>query len=434
MQHETQEAASRTLNVLYISSRINAPDGSSVHGRAFHRNVAKLGHEIRTFPAIEPIRYIQDKSAGDQRSRLEKLRQAGLSSVIKSRVRKLGRFASDLVDLYDGLADTVRYFLGVREILKDFSPDVMVCRATVFNFAPQLIRRIYRLPCVSEVNSIKYLEISVASRNGAAARLTRWAEQFAINHSDRVFVVSQPIKDFVDGFYPPEHCSVIPNGVETDDFDPARFDKNALKEQLGIKDRIVLGYVGSYKAWHGIPTSVELIQQLYRKNPRYMLLLIGNGEQYGEIKSSIASKGLQDMVKQIDYVPHEDVPRYTAVFDYAVMTYPDFEGFYFSPLKMYEYMSMGTPVVSTNTGQIGTIIRSGETGELVYPPTVDNFAEAIESLQNSADKYQAVSTAARTEVLRHHSWLGNASQVISVCEELLEKAGGSAGHVEDLKT
>lgn len=422
----------KIMKILYISSRINAPDGSSVHGRAFFRNVAKLGHEIRTYPEIQPIHYIQDKSGEIERSRLVKLREAGLSTVIKSRIRKAGSFMSDAVDLYDGFAETVRYFAGVRTILKHFSPDVLVYRSTLFNFAPQLIRKIYHLPCVAEVNSIKYLEIGVASRTGATARLTRWAEQFAINHSDRVFVVSQPIKDFVDRFYPPEYCSVIPNGVETDDFDPAKFSKDEIKQDLGLSDRIVLGYVGSYKSWHGIPTSIELIEHLYKSNPRYTLLLIGNGEQYSAIKSVIHSRGLQDMVRQIDYVPHDEVPKFTAVFDYAVMTYPDFEGFYFSPLKMYEYMSMGTPVVSTDTGQIGSIIRSGETGVLVYPPTVENFANAIESLQNSGDRYKAVSSASRAEVLRHHSWLGNASQVMTVCENLLKSSVGVSEQITDL--
>lgn len=408
------------MKVLYISSRINAPDGSSVHGRAFVRSVKKLGHEIETFPEIQPIRYIQDKQEKDERGLWQKFRDAGVTTIVKSRVRRLGRVASDIVDVVDGLAETVRYFLGVRTILKSYKPDVLVYRSTLFNYAPHIIRKVYGLPCVAEVNSIKYLEISVASRSGMAAKLTRAAEQFAINHSDRVFVVSQPIKDFVDGFYPSSYCSVIPNGVETDDFNPELFDRETLKSDLGLGGRIVLGYVGSYKEWHGIPASLDLIEKLYADNPAYALLLIGNGEQYHSIKSMIAERNLQKVVKQIDYVPHDQVPRYTSVFDYAVMTYPDFDGFYFSPLKMYEYMSMGTPVVSTNTGQIGSIIKNGETGLLVYPPSTENFYEAIIHLQASPDYYKRISSASRREVLEHHSWFGNASQVMSVCKDLLD--------------
>ncbi len=409
------------MKVLYISSRINAPDGSSVHGRAFVRNVKKLGHEIETFPQIKSIGYIQDKSGDDRRSITEKIQQAGVGKIIKSRIRRLGRLASDGVDLYDGLAETVRYFFGVRKILKSFTPDVLVYRTTLYNFAPQILRRRYVLPCVAEVNSIKYLEISIASRSGVAARLTRRAERFAIARSDRVFVVSRPIKQFVDEFYPPEFCSIIPNGVETDEFNPALFDKQSVKNELGLSGRTVLGYVGSYKAWHGLPISIELIKLLCSSDPNYVLLLIGNGDQYAHIKSLIDSESLHDKVKQIDYVPHEEVPKYTAVFDYAVMTYPDFEGFYFSPLKMYEYMSMGIPVVSTDTGQIASIIRSDETGKLVYPPTADNFSLAIESLQQSPEHYQKISAASRNEVLRYHSWLGNAKKVMAVCEQLLGK-------------
>ena len=411
------------MKILYISSRINAPDGSSVHGRAFLRNVQKLGHEIQTYPQVQAIDYIQDRADIQRKSITQKLRN--LFPAVKGRIRRLGRTASDLVDLWEGGEDSLRYFFGVRKILKTYTPDCIVYRSTLYNFGPHMVRRIYRLPCVAEVNSIKYLETSVASSSGSLAKLTRWAEQFAILRSDRVFVVSQPIKHFVDQFYNPNRCSVIPNGVETDDFNPDLFDREQIKSELNLSGKIVLGYVGSYKEWHGLPVSLETIARLHAADERYHLLLIGNGEQYQNIKGRIKSEQLEAMVTQIDYIPHDQVPRYTSVFDYAVMTYPDFEGFYFSPLKMYEYMAMGTLVVSTKTGQIGEMIDSGKTGELVYPPTVDNFCAAIQKLQADKPLRQQISSAARDEVLRHHSWLRNAQQVVAVCEELLEEQRAS---------
>lgn len=407
------------MKVFYISSRINAPDGSSVHGRAFVRNVQKLGHEIQTYPPVQPIRYIREKTGPDTRSRWQKFRDAGAATIIKSRVRKLGRFGSDIVNLWDGLEETVRYYFGARKILKQYPADVLVFRTTLYNFAPQLVRRFHRVPCVAEVNAIKYLEISVASRAGVAAKLTHRAEKYAITHSDRVFAVSQPIKDFVDGFYPAEHSFVVPNGVETDDFDPSRFDPDTLKRELNISGRTVLGYVGSYKEWHGLTVSLDVIERLRESNPEFLLLLIGNGEQYAFIKGEIARRGLSDYVKQIDYVAHDDVPRYLSVFDYALMTYPDFDGFYFSPLKMYEYMSMGIPVVSTNTGQIAAMLESGVTGELVYPPEPQQFCDAILGLHQDQSRYQRLSQASRDEVLAKHSWLENARQVMSISEALL---------------
>lgn len=434
MANDPENTASTERNVLYISSRINAPDGSSVHGRAFVRNVKKLGHDIRTFPEIAPIQYIQDSSGTiDTRSKWQRLIDAGLGTVIKGRVRQLGRIASDVVDVIEGVQETIQYFNGARKILKSFKPDVLIYRSTLYNFAPQIIRKLYGLPCVAEVNSIKYLEISVASRTGVSARLVKWAEQFAINHSDRVFVVSAPIKDFVDTFYPANHCSVIANGVETVDFDPGLFDRDALKAKVGLAGKTVLGYVGSYKEWHGITTSLDLIEKLNAKDPSYALLLVGNGEQYSVIKSLIASRQLEGMVKQIDYVAHDQVPECTAIFDYAVMTYPDFDGFYFSPLKMYEYMSMGTPVVSTNTGQIGSILKHEKTGILVYPPSVDNFQQAIEALQGNPAQYKAIATDSRHEVLESHSWLGNARSVMDVCEELIGSNNSNALQENNVK-
>lgn len=406
------------MRVLYISSRINAPDGSSVHGRAFVRNVKKLGFQIETYPQIRDIDYLQDSQTRDSNSILHKIRRLKPGPAIKSRIRRLGRLAGDTVDIVDGLLETMRYFLGARTVIKRFDPDVLVFRTTLFNFAPQLIKKVYAIPCVAEVNSIKYLEISVASNAGMLARFTRSSEQFAITRSDRVFVVSEAIKKFVDQFYPPHHCKVVPNGVETDEFDPACFDKSAIKQSLGLKGKVVLGYVGSYKTWHGLDISLDLIKLLTLDQGKYALLLIGNGETYSRIKSRIQAEGLGDCVKQIDYVPHTDVPKYTAAFDYAVMTYPDFEGFYFSPLKMYEYMSMGTPIVSTETGQIASIIRDQETGILVHPPTPEQFYQAIVKLEETQEQYRNISQNSRSEAVTHHSWLKNAEQVLGICAEL----------------
>lgn len=418
------------MRVLYISSRINAPDGSSVHGRAFVRNVQKLGIPIATYPDIREIDYVQDTKERAPRSLFQKLKELHFGRAIKSRVRRLGRFAGDAVDLLDGLFETVRYFLGARAVIKRFSPDVLVYRSTLFNFAPQLIRKIYGLPCVAEVNSIKFLEISVASRAGMLARLTRRAEEFAITRSDRVFVVSDAIKNFVDQFYPSEYCTVVPNGVETDDFDPELFDRESLKERLGLQNKVVLGYVGSYKAWHGLDITLDLIKELTNTDPRFALLLIGNGETYQHIKSRIQNENLGHSVTQIDYVPHVDVPEYTATFDYAVMTYPDFEGFYFSPLKMYEYMSMGTPVISTSTGQIASILDHDRTGVLVHPPTVQNFLEAVLYLHNSPDKYQSIAKVSRSETIEQHSWLKNAEQVMAICAQLSNGANKQANSIK----
>jgi glycosyltransferase involved in cell wall biosynthesis len=86
---------------------------------------------------------------------------------------------------------------------------------------------------------------------------------------------------------------------------------------------------------------------------------------------------------------------------------------------------MGTPVVSTDTGQISSIIESGETGILVYPPTVTAFSEAIETLQSSPENYRAMSALSRDKVLNQHSWLGNATHVMAVCDELLASVQSS---------
>jgi Glycosyltransferase len=189
--------------------------------------------------------------------------------------------------------------------------------------------------------------------------------------------VSKPLKQFIDTEANEVKTVVIPNGVDTVKFDPYRFDKQAIKRRLGLEEKKVLGYVGSYKPWHGIDMSLAIIELLSRLDERYHLVLIGEGPCYQQITDKIKEKVIGKYVTQFRYVPHPQIPEYIACFDYALMSYPDLRPFYFSPLKMFEYMAMSLVVAATDIGQIGEIIENGHTGLLIYPPTPDNFVEVI---------------------------------------------------------
>ena len=105
------------------------------------------------------------------------------------------------------------------------------------------------------------------------------------------------------------------------------------------------------------------------------------------------------------------------------MTYPEIDGFYFSPLKMFEYLAMGIPVVTTDIGQIGEVIRDGETGALVFPPTVENFVAAIGNVVRRSERIAAMKCACRRLATEQFSWTDNARAVIDLCRETVARRG-----------
>jgi len=208
--------------------------------------------------------------------------------------------------------------------------------------------------------------------------------------------------------------------VDTNKFDPEKYDKQLMKKKLGLREKTILGYVGSYKTWHGVDIAIRTIEMMAKTTKMsYHLLLIGNGEGFDRIKAQIEEKNLTSGVTQIDSVAHEEIPQYIACFDYALMSYPDMKSFHGSPLKMFEYMAMGIPVVATAVGQIKEILRHRETGILVYPPTPENYVKAILDADQDPERLRRIGTSARRLIVEKYSWLKNAEKIIEVCNGLL---------------
>jgi len=404
------------MKVLYISSRLNVPDGSSVHGRAFYTSVKKLNHEICTYPEIVAIQNDgnhETPSWSNIAFYNKKIKR------IFNKLKRINPIVAVCIDFLDGLLDSIRDYYHLKSIVQKFKPDVIVYRQYLYNYAAVWLSKKFAIPCVSEVNAIKTDELQLKANKSISTSIIQKSELYNLVRSDSVFCVSDAIKEILDSLIDSKNVSVIPNGVDADVFDRNKFSSEQIKEELNLQDKIILGYVGSYQTWHGLETMLSMIEGLAKVDSRYHLLLIGSGKEFVNIKQRVDREGLCTLVTQIDHVPHAEIPKYLSVFDVAVMTYPIIDGFYFSPLKMYEYMAMSLPVVSTDIGQIRSVIEDDKTGKLVIDPTPHEFVKAVLSVTNDRDQLVQMGKNARQEAVENHSWLTNASRVMDLCANLI---------------
>ena len=401
------------MKILYIAHRINMTDGYAVHCRAFVGHVQALGHAIVTYPEIRPIDYdAVNKKASGRKGLLDYIKKLRWRT-IKRYLHKANGYVSEGLSCFDGLLETFKTRERIGRLIDDHHIDVVIYRQNLFNFAPFMAAKKRNIPIVCEVNSMRSMEYKLIDPKAKATVLTRWAERKSAASADAVCVVSTAIKQKLDAYGTGVPVSVVVNGVDADEFNPERHPRAEAKKKLDLSDRLVLGYVGSYKNWHGLDVTVEVLDRLRQNDPRWHLLLIGNGSCFADIERTIRAKGLARAVTQIKAVPHQRVPEYMAAFDIALMTYPALPDFYFSPLKMFEYMAMGIPVVATKIGQIAEIV-SEDTGVLVDPPTAENFSAAIEQ---SAPHLERLGVNARRLMVDSYSWAANASHIMEVCEQ-----------------
>jgi glycosyltransferase involved in cell wall biosynthesis len=122
------------------------------------------------------------------------------------------------------------------------------------------------------------------------------------------------------------------------------------------------------------------------------------------LQADLEQKGLSTVTHLTGAVSPADIPALLRSMDVAVAPYPANLDFYFSPLKVVEYMAAGVPVVVSDIGQLSHLVSHGETGWLCPPGDEVALADALEQLWLSPDLRERLGQAGRQYILAHHTW------------------------------
>lgn len=225
-----------------------------------------------------------------------------------------------------------------------------------------------------------------------------------------LIAVSEGVAAYLRG-YPmvSEKVHVIPNGV-----DPGRFPEGLKPSRPGQPGTFTVGFVGTLKPWHGLPGLVAAFETLHRRVPEARLLIVGDGPERENVREDLASRGLAGAAEFTGAVSPEVIPGLLASMDVAVAPYPEGANFYFSPLKVYEYLAAGLPVAASDVGQIGASIRDGENGLLCPPGGAAALAEALWRLSRDPVLRVRLGREARRSVLEGHTWDAVAGRILDL--------------------
>jgi len=175
-----------------------------------------------------------------------------------------------------------------------------------------------------------------------------------------------------------------------------------------------VGFVGSLKPWHGLSHLVNAFARLQQRVPEARLLIVGDGPGRGALGAELAERQLQSVTRLTGAVPPDQIPDLLARMDVAVAPYPASPNFYFSPLKVVEYMAAGLPVVVSDLGQLRHLVVNNVTGLLRPPGDEVALALALEDLWRSPSRRHSLGRAAQQHILAHHTWDAVAQQIIAL--------------------
>ena len=180
----------------------------------------------------------------------------------------------------------------------------------------------------------------------------------------------------------PDKTYVIRAGIDTQSFNP-RIDGKVAREKNGIrKDDIVLFFMGWLYHFSGLKEVAIELSKIKEKNPNIKLLIVGDGDAFDELQMIREQYGLHDKLIMTGRQPFEDIPKFIASADICIL--PAYNNEIMKdivPIKMYEYMAMSKPVITTELP--GIMKEFGEDNGVVYVDRPEDVvAKAIELVQN----------------------------------------------------
>jgi glycosyltransferase involved in cell wall biosynthesis len=375
------------MRIAYVTTDPGIPPfgtkGASIHVQEMLRAFVKLGHEITLFsPRLSEASHAQ--MPGVQLRPLPSAPSGG-----EAEARSAWALATNHT---------------VGAVLAAEGPfELIYERHALFAHAAMEFAARHGLPGVLELNAPLIEEQEshrqLAQRSEAVASARR-----AFGAAGLVIAVSPAAADYARAYGAhPSKVVVEPNGV-----DASRFAEKPAK-----RGPFTVGFTGTLKPWHDTATLIEAFAILRRDHvPDARLLIVGDGPERARIDARLGDLGLAEATQFTGAVPASEVPVWLARMHAATAPYHGDRPFYFSPLKLYEYMAAALPVVASDVGDLAQVLDHGRLGRLVPPDDAEALAADLARLAADPDLRDRLGAAARAQVVAHHGWDMIAARVL----------------------
>jgi glycosyltransferase involved in cell wall biosynthesis len=392
------------MKLLYLNFDEGIPvlggKGASVHVREFVTAAAGLGHEV--------VLACSRLGAGDAPppARLLELPPDEAPEGLAAECAALGLTTDSLSDdvlrrevvrLAHDRALPQRLLRALTELR--FRPDAIYERHALFHNAGAAIAARLGVPRLLEVNA----PLREEQRRFRSLKLedpARLAEAASYRDADVIIAVSAGVAAHVRSVIGAANkLHIVPNGVDAERFG-AGVGGAEVRARTGVGGAPVIGFVGSFKIWHGGLFLLETFAELASVRPDVRLVAVGDGPTLEETRARAMSAGLANKVVFPGRVPHAEISGWYDAMDLTVAPYLPQPDFYFSPLKVIESLAAGRPVVAPRIGQLTDLIEDGKTGLLYAPGDKAGCLAAISRLLDDPARRCAMGDAAKRHALR----------------------------------
>lgn len=388
------------MRILYLH-RTQGRGVEGVHIDGIVNSFRKLGHDVHVV------------SPGDDRVEQNKchVQDTKFRRFKRRLFETFSRLVPEMIFEIAELAYNLIAAKQLRAIAKTQTIDFIYERYAIFAMAGARYAAKWSVPHILEVNYVAQSPL-VRKRSAVLRPLAVVIDKWLFAKATALVVVSSCLKEHLVKDYGVESHKVIvvPNAVDPDKFTVMSRDK-ALAAELGLGNGRVVGFVGGFYPWHGVDLLLKAYVLVADRFPETRLLLIGDGPEKQALAAEAARMGIEDKVVFTGTIAHEELPRYISLFSIGVL--PD-SNEYGSPMKIFEYMALGKPVVGPDCGPLLDVITPEQQGLIFRRKNVQSLADCLCRSLSDESLAARMAASARNMVETERNWLNNARRSLEL--------------------
>ena len=236
---------------------------------------------------------------------------------------------------------------AIKKEIAEFKPDVIIGFSSVLsNYWGMRYARKSGIPFVYYWYDIIHV-LNIPKPFGPLAFLI---EKRIIKGSTRIVTINAALTDYLLTIgAPPSKTSTIPGGVDFKRFNQFTIDLQPVRQRHGFDDSdIVLFFMGWIYEFSGLQEVAADVVALKGRQPDIKLMVVGKGPGLAPLEEIVRQHEVQDRIILTGYRPYEEIPELIAAADICLLPALDNEEMrHIVPIKLYEFLAMGKPVIST---------------------------------------------------------------------------------------
>lgn len=301
-----------------------------------------------------------------------------------------------------------------------FKPDAAFLFEIYIECGPLICCKLLRCPLIFYINGIVSEELKLMNIPGFIIYVIELIRKLHFKLSDKILVIADAVKEYVHlkhsiSF---DKIAVLNSGVNTEYFKP--LEKKSVRRKLNFdEDSNLIGFVGGLYPWHGVDYLINSIPLVLKEAPNTKLVIVGQGKIMQALVKQTKELGLENNVIFTGLVSFKEAPIYINAFDICAVFFKPIRKNPGSPMKLFEYLACGKPVVASNVKGYGDFIERIGAGFSVDAANPQAVAEAIVRLIKDETLKKEMGHRGRCAAVEGHTWQMKAKEIEKYLKEII---------------